>query len=60
MCQRLLKQTHPNMPTWDWVQPLCVCVCECVCLPAVALEPAVAAAGPGAEGGTGSVASAEE
>lgn len=41
----------------------CVCACACVhvpVLPAVALEPAVAAVGPGAEGETGSVASAEE
>lgn len=38
---------------------VCVRVRACA-LPAVALEPAVAAAGPEAEGGTGSVASAEE
>lgn len=57
MCQHLLKETHPNMPAWEWVQPESVCVCV---LPAVALELAVVAAGPGVEGETGSVASAEE
>ena len=50
-------KTHPEMLGWDWVQPVCVCVCV---LPAVALELAAAVAGPGVEGETEFVASAEE
>lgn len=59
VCQRLLKDTSKHASLGMGPTSVCICVCVCV-LPAVALKPAVAAAEPGAEGETRSVASAEE